>query len=87
LFLRPAVQGTVFKSVDRGDVWVIERGEYLRLAFEAREPIGILRKRVRQNFDRHIAPEPRVARAIDLAHAARADEGDDVVRPETGAGR
>ena len=31
---------------------------------------------------RHFAPQPRVARAIHLAHPALAKERDDLVRPE-----
>ena len=39
-----------------------------------------------QNFERDIAIESRVARAIDLAHSAFANLGRDFVDAETGAG-
>ena len=39
----------------------------------------------RQDLDRDGAIEPRVARLVDLAHAAGADGGDDLVRAESGA--
>ena len=35
-----------------------------------------------QHLDRHLAPEPRVARAIDLTHPSRAEERQDLVGPE-----
>jgi hypothetical protein len=38
------------------------------------------------DLDGHVALEPRVAAAIDLAHAARADRAEDVVRSERRAG-
>ena len=38
-----------------------------------------------QHLDGDVAIEPRVVRAIDLAHAAGADGRDDFIRPETGS--
>jgi hypothetical protein len=38
---------------------------------------------MRQNFDRHIAPKPRIARAIHLAHATGAEQREDLVRAQT----
>ena len=58
---------------------MVERGEHLRFALETREPVGVVRRTSRQDFDRDIASELRVARAIDLAHAAGAEMGDDLV--------
>ena len=52
---------------------MIERGEHARLALEARQPIGVAGEAPRQDLDRDVAAELRVARAIDLAHAADAD--------------
>ena len=43
-------------------------------------------ERSRQNLDRDVALELRVARAIDLAHAAGAEGGEDLVGPETSTG-
>ena len=37
------VRRTFFESVDAGDVWVVEGGEHLRLAFEACEALRIAR--------------------------------------------
>ena len=64
------------------DVRVIQRGEHLRLALEAREAIGVGGERVGEDLQRDVATELRVARAIDLAHAAGADRGDDLVGAE-----
>jgi hypothetical protein len=56
--------------VDRGDVRVAERRQQLRFPPEACEPLGIGGDRLRQELERDVAPEPRVLRAPDLAHAA-----------------
>ena len=39
-----------------------------------------------QDFERHLAVQVRVAGAIHLAHAARAERGDNFIRPESGSG-
>jgi len=39
-------------------------------------------KVLRQQLDRHVAPEPRVAGAIDLAHSSRTERGEDLVGTE-----
>src|SRR5436190_1171071 len=45
--------------------------------------IGVRREQRRQDFNRDIASELCVARAVDIAHAAGADQLHDVVRTET----
>jgi hypothetical protein len=40
----------------------------------------------RQDLDRDLSAEPRIPRAIDLAHATRAKSGLDLVWTEMGAG-
>ena len=76
----------VLETVDRGNVRMIERRQHLRLALEARDAIGIERERVGDDLQRDVATELRIARAIDLAHAAGAEGGeDDFIRTETGA--
>ena len=42
------------------------------LLLETAQPVGVKRKRLRQDLDRHFALETRIAGAIDLAHAAGA---------------
>ncbi|MBE3073715.1 MAG: hypothetical protein IMZ75_02035 [Actinobacteria bacterium] len=56
-----------------------------RFALEPREGNRVRRQRLGQDLDRDVATEFRVPRPIDLAHAARADGGDDLIRPEAGA--
>ena len=54
---------------------MVQRGERLRLAFEARQTIRIGGKQLRQDLQRHVAVQARIARAIDLAHPAGAEHG------------
>ena len=74
------------QAVDVGDVWMIQRGEHLRLALEPGKTIRIGRYTVWQDFDCNVAIELRVARAIDLAHPAPAERSEDFVRAEACAG-
>ena len=57
--------------VDGDDVRVIERGECARFLLE---PAAVLIRQAlrRQHLDGYIAIEPRIASAIDLAHASGA---------------
>ena len=48
--------------------------------------VRVCRKLFRQDFDGDITAKAGVVRAIDLAHAASAEEGDDVVRAEASTG-
>ena len=77
----------VLEAVDRRDVRMVERGEHLRFPLEARHPIAIEGNGSGQDLQRNVASELAVACAIDLTHPARAENRDDVVRPEPGAGR
>jgi hypothetical protein len=54
-------------AVHRRDVRMIQRREQFRFALEPRDSIGIRRKHLGQYLDRNLAPQLRVARAIDLA--------------------
>jgi hypothetical protein len=60
-----------------------EGGGGAGLALEALAPIGIGCQIGRQDLDGDVAVQPRVARAIDLAHAAGTERGEDFVRAET----
>jgi len=57
-----------------------------RFLLEAVQTIGVARKRSGQHFDRDVASETRVARAIDFAHAAAAEKARDLIRAESAAG-
>jgi hypothetical protein len=71
-----------FDPVEVRDVRVVQGRQHPRLALEARQPLGILREEVRQNLQRDVAPQLRVARAIDLAHSACPERRDDLVRTQ-----
>src|SRR5262249_43332129 len=49
------------------------------LALEAGHALGVLRERLRQNLDRHIASELGIGGAVDGPHPALAELGRDVV--------
>jgi hypothetical protein len=59
----------------------------LGLALEAGATIWIATDLGRQHFQRHVSLEARVARLVDLAHSARPERADDLVRPQAGAWR
>src|SRR5262249_2467739 len=56
-------------------------------AIEAPAELRTRRERFRKDLDRHAAIEPRVARAVDLTHAACTDGGNDLVWAEPRSGR
>jgi hypothetical protein len=68
-----------FQAVDGADVRVIECGERPRFTREARAPFGVGGEVRREDLDRDVAPELVVAGAVDLAHPAGAERGDDCV--------
>ena len=57
-------------------------GERARFALEAGALRRIVQREGRENFEGDIAAQPRVARAIDLAHAAFAQFGGHLVRTD-----
>jgi hypothetical protein len=69
------------------DIGMIERRRCARFLFEPLDTLAVAGEFTRNNFDRDIAIEPRIARAIHLAHAAGANEADHFVRAKTDTGR
>ena len=65
---------------------MIQCGEGLGLALEARKSLSVRRKRFRQHLNRDLPSEIGVCRAVNFPHAAHADLGGDFVGAETGAG-
>jgi len=63
-----------------------QRGDGARLAAEALQRLRLTSHLGRQDFDGHLAPQAGVDGAIDLPHPAAADEIDDLVGAESGAG-
>ena len=52
---------------------MIQRGQNLGFALEPRHALGVGGEGFGQDFQRHVAAQLRVARAIHLAHPARAN--------------
>ena len=69
-----------------GDVRVVECSECLGFAGESRQSIGIGGEGVRQNLQRDIAIELRIARAIHLTHASFTDRRGDLIDAEAPTG-
>jgi len=68
-----------FDAVDGGDVGVIQRCQQSGFAFEASEAVWVCGKRVGQKFQRDVAGQLVVTRAVHLAHATGTDFVDYVV--------
>src|SRR5215471_21294852 len=58
----------VLKTMNMGDVRMIQCSQRARFALKAREPLGVARERFGQDLDRDEAIELDIARAIHLAH-------------------
>src|SRR5262245_42340474 len=71
--------------MDLRNVWMVERRQNLGLALEPGHPVLITCEVRRQDLQRDITFEPAVARAINLAHAACAEQAYDLVCAETGS--
>ncbi len=72
-------QRVVLDAVDGGDIRMIEGGEDLRLAREARQPGRIRGQGGRDQLDRNVASELGVGGAIHLAHGTLAEFGAEAV--------
>src|SRR5262249_46901900 len=68
-------------------VGVVQRPRGFRLLLEAAQPVGIGSERGRKNFDGHVALQPCVPSAIDLAHRSRAEGRGDFIGAEMGSAR
>jgi hypothetical protein len=64
---------------------MIQGGRRTSFALESLDAIGIGGQVLPEHLDRHDAPEPAIARAVDLAHAAGAERLEDFVRSEARA--
>ena len=65
-------------------VGVRQRSDRAGLVLESCPAIRIARDAGRQDFDRDLAMELGVARAVDLAHSSLTEQADDFIRTETG---
>jgi hypothetical protein len=78
-FHRPKSAILVYGPRPSGNVRVIERGEQLRFPLEARNPLWIASKDLRENLHCDAASKLRVSRLIHLSHSAGAELRVDVV--------
>ena len=76
----------VLEAVDGRDVGMVQRRERPRLAFESGRPIGIVADGGREHFEGDVAVKFLVPGAVDLAHATGAEQANDLVRTDKGAG-
>ena len=67
------------------DVRMIERGQRLGFTLEARETVRIGGEQLRQDLQRDVTAQPRVAGSIDFAHPAGADGAEDLIGAEPAA--
>ena len=68
------------------DIWVCDAGDGASFVAEALDPAaGRVHDFGRKQFDRDGSIEARVARAVHLAHPARAERGDDLVLSKSGS--
>ena len=72
--------------VQRANVRMVERRDRARLAIEPIAQLRIGGELRGQHFDRDGAIEPRIARAIHLAHPTAAKQRQDLVSTEASAG-
>ena len=75
------------ESVDLRDVRMTQGGQEFGFALEPGQAIRIGGEGFRQDLDRDIALQTRVACLVHLAHSPCADGGEDVVWADTRAGR
>src|SRR5262245_66312364 len=57
-------------------------GSKIQIVLRWFEPVGVVRQGLGQDLDRDLAAELRIARSIDFAHRARAEQRLDCVDPE-----
>jgi hypothetical protein len=68
--------------VEDEDVRMIQRGDVTGFMLEPIAARPVCRQLGRKHLQRDFTAQPRVARAIDLAHAASAERADDLVLPD-----
>ena len=73
--------------VNGSDVGVVERSKNLGFTLKARHAFGIAQERRGQNFQRYVTLKRCVACAVDLAHAAHAEQREDFIVTEFVADR
>ncbi len=72
-------------AIDRADVRMIERRQHLGFALEAGDALRIGGDKLGERLDGDVTVEACIAGLVDLAHAARADCGHDLIRSDARA--
>src|SRR5262249_17999991 len=72
-------QRALLDPINLSDVGMIESGQRPGFALEARHAVSVSREALRQDFDRHIAPELGIGGSPDFAHPTLAELGGDLV--------
>ena len=73
---------TFFEAVDTRNIRMVQRRKDLGLTPEPVDTRFVLRKGIGQHFERHVAAELCIARAVDFTHAARANGRKDFIGAE-----
>ncbi len=76
-----------FEGMDGGNPRMVQARQRAGFPLEAKPPLFVLEEFFRQYLDRDVPAELRVLRPVDLAHSARAEGREDLVRPQACAGR
>lgn len=82
--IRRALMGS--EVVDRDEIRMAQHPRRPGFLLEAAQAVRVLGESGREHLDGNVAAQPGIARAVNLPHAARADQRDDLVRPQLFAG-
>jgi hypothetical protein len=75
--------GRFLEAVDSGDVRVVQRSQQLGLAPESGQATWIRRKEGRQDLERDIAIQFRVATSVHIAHRSRTEQPKHFIRADS----
>ena len=81
--IEPALLPDVVEGANMG---VVKRGNSARLPFETLADVRPFSGVRRKHLDSNGAVQPRIARLVNFAHAARADKREDLIRAESRSG-
>ena len=68
-----------FESIDRGNVGMIQRCQHASLALESSHPLTVASETLGKNFNRNVALQFGIPRAVNLTHAAASELAQDFV--------
>ena len=79
--------GMLDRAVDLCDMGMVQQREHVRFALESGDAFRIDGKKLGQQLDGDVTPQLRIARAIDLAHAAGPERASHFVGADPAADR